>query len=66
MARVALPSVRLYLGCIRPHGGYRQIVDDLAVRAGINGIVNPTRAAEQTAVAWGLEPIWGSECCALH
>jgi lipoyl synthase len=65
-ARVMLPDTRLELGCMRPHGTYRQALDELAVRAGLNTIVNPTVAAERAASALGLEIQWGDECCALE
>ena len=65
-ARLALPRTRLFLGCMRPYGGYRQAIDQAAVRAGFNGIVNPTRAAETLARERGLEIVWGEECCALE
>ncbi len=65
-ARIALPRTRLYLGCMRPYGAYRQAVDRAAVRAGLNGIVNPTHGAEQLACERGLEIVWGQECCALE
>lgn len=64
-ARVLLPAARLYLGCMRPHGAYRQSLDELAVRAGVNGIVSPTLTAERAAAQLGLEITWGDECCAL-
>ena len=64
-ARGLLPETRIYLGCMRPHGQYRQALDTLAVRAGLNAIVNPTRAAEHEAKALGLRAIWGDECCAF-
>jgi uncharacterized radical SAM superfamily protein len=64
-ARILLPTTRLYLGCMRPRGAYRQAVDELAVRAGLNGLVNPSRSAERAAQELGLEIIWGEECCAL-
>ncbi len=65
-ARCALPDSRIYLGCMRPHGRYRQQLDVLAVRAGVNAIVNPTRAGEQAVQAAGLSVLWGDECCALY
>lgn len=65
-ARLRLPRARLTLGCMRPHGAYRQAVDEVAVRAGLNGIVNPTRAAECVAEAMGLTATWGDACCALE
>lgn len=65
-ARCLLPKASLYLGCMRPHGRYRQQLDALAVGCGLNLIVNPTRAAEQAAQDAGLRVIWGDECCALY
>ena len=65
-ARIALPRTRLYLGCMRPHGVYRQAVDELAVRAGLNVVVNPTRRAIEVAGALGLTADWGQVCCALN
>ncbi|MBN1401172.1 MAG: radical SAM protein [Anaerolineae bacterium] len=64
-ARTLLPETRILLGCMRPHGAYRRSVDELAVRAGLNGIVNPTLAAQRAACELGLEIVWGEECCAL-
>ncbi len=64
-ARIRLSDTDLYLGCMRPHGVYRQRVDELAIHAGLNGIVNPTRAAEDTAADKELQILWGDECCAL-
>jgi hypothetical protein len=65
-ARQILPAAELVLGCMRPHGAYRQAVDQLAVRAGFNGLVNPSKRAEQLAVDLGLALQWGDECCALN
>ena len=65
-ARALLPKTRLYLGCMRPYGAYRQAVDDLAVRAGLDGIVNPSRGAVREATAMGLQAIWRDECCAFE
>ena len=64
-ARLRLPRATLTLGCMRPHGTYRQGVDVLAVQAGLNGIVNPSGAAEREALRRGLSIDWGEECCAL-
>ncbi len=41
-ARVMLPAAKLYLGWYAPYGVYREALDELAVRAGLNVIVNPT------------------------
>ncbi len=65
-ARCLLPEAGLYLGCMRPHGRYRQQLDEMAVACGLNLIVNPTRAAERAAQAAELTVTWGDECCALY
>ncbi|MCD6519346.1 MAG: radical SAM protein [Anaerolineae bacterium] len=64
-ARIMLPKTSLYLGCMRPHGQYRHLVDELAIRAGLNAIVNPAHNAQRVAKELGLKIIWGEECCAL-
>jgi uncharacterized radical SAM superfamily protein len=65
-ARCSLPQVPIYLGCMRPGGAYRQELDALAVRAGVNKIVNPARSAVRTAGALGLQAQWESECCVIR
>lgn len=64
-ARIAFPQTPLLLGCMRPGGAYRQALDPLAVRAGINRIVKPSRAALEYARRSGLEIERGAECCVL-
>lgn len=63
--RVSMPDCDLRLGCMRPYGSYRQAVDRLAVLAGLNGIVNPTRQAVVLAEERGLTIDRGDECCAF-
>lgn len=65
-ARLALPHTPLLLGCMRPGGAYRRALDPLAVRAGVNRIVKPARAALEVARQLGLAIEPGEECCALH
>ncbi len=62
-ARLRFPDKPLYLGCMRPRGRYRIELDPLAVRAGVNTIVNPARAAVRLAEELGLTIRWGQECC---
>jgi len=50
---------------MRPRGTYRDALDVLAVKAGLNVIVNPARPAVQAARDLGLAVGWGDECCAL-
>jgi lipoyl synthase len=64
-ARLMFPRVPLYLGCMRPGGRYREELDLLALRAGVNKIVLPAPAARQKAADLGLEIIMSEECCSL-
>jgi uncharacterized radical SAM superfamily protein len=64
-ARVWFPDVPLYLGCMRPRGRYRDHLDPLAVRAGVNTLVSPSPPARRQAAALGLETTESRECCVL-
>ncbi|MGI6367121.1 MAG: radical SAM protein [Anaerolineae bacterium] len=64
-ARIRLPHSRLTLGCMRPYGAYRSAIDRLALSAGVNAIVNPSRSVPAAAAEEGLSISWGDECCAL-
>lgn len=64
-ARVLFPRIPLYLGCMRPGGRYRELLDCLALGAGINKIVQPTAPAKRLAIQMGLKVLFGEECCAL-
>lgn len=62
-ARQQFPAIPIHLGCMRPKGQYRQELDPLAVRAGVNVIVSPARAAHEMAQSLGLRIIQTRECC---
>jgi len=62
-ARLRFPDIPLYLGCMRPQGLYRDRLDPLAVRAGVNAIVSPSRPARQLAADLGLATHSIRECC---
>ncbi len=64
-ARLRFPDVPLYLGCMRPKGYYRDELDPLAVQAGVNVIVSPSRPARQQAAELGLAVRQIRECCVL-
>jgi uncharacterized radical SAM superfamily protein len=64
-ARLRFPDVPLYLGCMRPKGSYRDQLDPLGVRAGINVLVSPSRRARQLAADLGLTMRRIRECCVL-
>lgn len=62
-ARVMLPKATITLGCMRPGGAYRAKLDSLAVKAGVNSIVNPARSARTLAGTMGLTLVDRDECC---
>jgi uncharacterized radical SAM superfamily protein len=64
-ARLRFPTIPLYLGCMRPKGRYREKLDPLAVRAGLNVIVSPSRVARALAADLGLAAQKMRECCVL-
>jgi Uncharacterized homolog of biotin synthetase len=64
-ARIRFPNVLLALGCMRPKGKYRLVLDEAAVALGINRLVIPTPGARRLAEEIGLRVIRGEECCAL-
>ncbi len=64
-ARLRFPEIPLYLGCMRPKGRYRDELDPLAVRAGCNVVVSPSRPARQVAEDLGLTVRQIRECCVL-
>jgi len=64
-ARLRFPHTPLYLGCMRPGGRYREQLDPLAVRAGFNVVVSPSRAAREAAARLGLQVHQMRECCVL-
>lgn len=65
-ARLRLPTASLVLGCMRPRGSYRSRLDELAVRAGINGLVSPSIRAKRLAAELGLCAAVQRECCAFE
>ena len=64
-ARLRFADVPIYLGCMRPKGTYRTELDPLAVRAGMNVIVSPSRPARELAAELGLSARKMRECCVL-
>jgi len=63
--RLRMPRADLILGCMRPRGHYGRVLDLIALRSGLNAVVNPNHLASEEAEALGLEVAWGTRCCAL-
>jgi hypothetical protein len=64
-ARIRFPDIPIYLGCMRPRGSYRDELDPMAVRAGLNVVVSPSRPARRLATELGLSAREIRECCVL-
>ena len=64
-ARQRFPAIPIQLGCMRPRKGYRARLDPIAVRAGVNVIVSPSREGRRMAETLGLEVMQTKECCVL-
>ena len=65
-ARLRFPAAPIHLGCMRPRGEYRERLDPLAVRAGVNVIVSPSARAITLAQEMGLTVDRREECCAVR
>ena len=65
-ARRELPGTPLYLGCMRPGGRYRRELDCMAVRIGVDKLVNPAPSAIRLAEELRLDVRWENECCVVE
>ncbi|MBE0428469.1 MAG: radical SAM protein [Thermoleophilia bacterium] len=64
-ARELVPDKPIQLGCERPAGEHRLLTDQLALKAGLNGIAYPAEGIIGLARKMGLEPEFSGMCCAL-
>lgn len=62
-ARLLLPETPIVLGCMRPKGEPRKMIDLLAVRAGVDAIAFPVEEAIQLAESLNLDISFSSLCC---
>lgn len=62
-ARFRMPDIPLALSCARPTGRHREVLDILAVEAGINRIAMPYEGAVERAKGLGLEVEFHHTCC---
>ncbi len=64
-ARSIMPDVPVALGCMRPKGGHRALLDELAIRAGVNAIAFPSNSAIELAKSMGIKIRFSGTCCSL-
>lgn len=65
LARKALPSTPVMLGCARPLGALKLEIDKLAIEAGLNGIAYPANGIVEYARQNGLQPKFINACCGV-
>lgn len=64
-ARELLPRTPITLGCARPAGAYKRLVEIEAVVCGVNGIAYPDEDTIAYAQDMGLEAVFSEVCCSL-
>jgi len=62
-ARIAMPDTNILVGCARPGGEYKKIIDIAAVNAGLNGIAYPAEGVIDFARSKGLNPSFYENSC---
>jgi uncharacterized radical SAM superfamily protein len=62
-ARLAMPKSKILVGCARPGGDYKSIVDRAAIDAGLNGIAYPAEGIVEYAKDMGLKPEYFENAC---
>ncbi|MGD9818179.1 MAG: radical SAM protein [Desulfomonilaceae bacterium] len=65
-ARFEMPGILASLGCARPGGKYKEVVDSLAIKAGINSIAIASDKAVNLALSLGLDIQYKSSCCSVN
>jgi hypothetical protein len=64
-ARILNPDVPLNLGCARPPGVYKRMIEKLAVDCGVDAIAYPDESTVLHAQRRGLATCFSEECCSL-
>ncbi len=64
-ARVGNPDSFLSLGCAKPAGEYKRLVERAAIDCGFNAIAFPSDEAIAHAVGLGLLPEFSEQCCSI-
>jgi len=62
--RLSMPDTPVIMGCARP-GEHKVETDQLAIRAGVNGMAYPSEEAHDFAIEQGLNISVSSGCCCL-
>ncbi|MDH4121215.1 MAG: radical SAM protein [Deltaproteobacteria bacterium] len=64
-ARQRLPATPIVLGCARPLGPAKGVIDRMAIDAGLNGIAYPAEGSVGYAKERALAPTFHDACCGV-
>jgi uncharacterized radical SAM superfamily protein len=64
-ARARLPDLPLLLGCARPHGEAKVLIDAYAVMAGVTGMAHPSEGIVELAARMGRRVRVTPACCSI-
>lgn len=64
-ARTRLPDLPLLLGCARPHGQAKVLIDAYAVMAGVTGMAHPSEGIVELAARMGRRVRVTPTCCSI-
>ncbi|UCE37143.1 MAG: radical SAM protein [Thermoplasmata archaeon] len=64
-ARRKMKDTKIFLGCMRPGGTYREELDAFCVITGIDRIVQPSKNAKKIARGMGYKITESMECCII-
>lgn len=64
-ARNRLPETPIMLGCARPLGKVKVLIDRAAIDSGLNGIAYPAEGIVEYALNRGLTPNFVNACCGV-
>ena len=64
-ARTRLPGLPVLLGCARPHGQAKVLIDAYAVMAGVTGMAHPSEGIVELAARMGRRVRVTPACCSI-
>lgn len=64
-AREMNPRIPISLGCARPSGNYKRVLEKMAINCGVNSMAYPDEETLKYAAAKGLKLFFTESCCSL-
>lgn len=66
ITRILNPKAHITLGCARPAGKDKELIEKYAVQAGINGIAYPADNTIKYAKSFGFKILFKDTCCCIN